>query len=112
MVRRHATIALAALIVVARLASGASSAIASSSVDPSIRKAKVAQPAPTRTARMLTSSSERSVARTPSLGAWLVTAAFVLGDPLRVTAPPPIVPLPALVSLLAPPIANARAPPV
>jgi hypothetical protein len=111
-VRRHASLALAALIVIARLASGADSAIAASSTDRAIGRVNAHVPRATkRSGHSPLLDSERIVPRRTTLGAWLATAAFALGGPSRVIALPTHASLLAPVDALAPPIASARAPP-
>jgi hypothetical protein len=109
--RRHASLALAALVVVARLVGSGGTATASTSAEESIRADLSHHRTPSRTLRSQHGAHARVVARDATLDACLASMPFVVEDPPRTLARPTLLPLAAPVAALPPPAAQARAPP-
>lgn len=111
MARRHASIALAAIIVIARLIGSGAAAAATSPSEESIRADLGHRNAPSRSLRSPHGAHGRAVARNSSLGAWLASMPLAIEDPPRTLVPPSMIPLTAPVAALPPPASQARAPP-
>ena len=111
MARRHASLALAAIIVIARLVSSGGTAAATPLGEESIRDELAHHHGPSRTLRTQHGGHARVVARNAAIDACLAAIPLAFEDPPRTLALPTTIPLAAPVTALAPPRSHARAPP-